>query len=447
MKKLLLATAVCALGLGTAQAAPTVYGKLHATISSKDVFKQKKTSTGTNSKGDTDSVTAVDSFDSRFGVKGEEKLTDNLAAIYGIEWAVNTDGDGTISGGTTDLTQRNRFVGLKFDRVGSVKVGRLDTHFKTSQGKVDVFNDMYTDMKAILVGENRINNVISFESDPKALEGVGLNLMLIQAENNKLSANSQDVEKNFGSALSGSIVYDNKEMGLFASVAGDQNVPNTFSATGVAAESRAFRGTAVLDMGTMANVTGLSLGALIQTAKPVNVISANAAQTAVNTANTTLTTANTTLTNAKTAATNAQAAYTANQTVANYDALTKANAAVTSANTTVTNANTALTTAKNTLSPIAAANNLDKENAFLVSATFAIPDTLWALKAEYGQSTTSFNSGDDIEQSVIGALAEYKFNSKTRAYGYISRLTSDQKVGGIENADRTFGGVGMEYNF
>ena len=45
----------------------------------------------------------------RIGVKGEEKLTDKLSAVYLAEWAISTDG----SGSDTDLSARNRFIGLK----------------------------------------------------------------------------------------------------------------------------------------------------------------------------------------------------------------------------------------------------------------------------------------------------------------------------------------------
>ena len=377
MKKLLLATAVSALTINAVQAAPTVYGKLHVGVGNKETFVTK----GGITNGDTTSSTAVDSFDSRFGVKGEEILTDNLKAIYQIEWALSADGDGTITGGSTDLTQRNRYLGLKYEGIGSVKAGRLDTHLKTAQGKVDIFNDMYTDMKTILTGENRINNVLSFESDPKALEGVGVNVMLIQAENNKLATNSEDSnKKRLGSAVSASVVYDNKDMGVYAALAGDQNVPNTFTATGKNAETQAFRLVGVLDMETIANVPGLTLGALFQTAKPDNLSPA----------------------------------------------------------------------ATKTGGDFFGANDIDSEDSFLISGGYTIGETPYTIKAQYGRSTTSFNTAgiSDIEQQVLGGLVEYKLNSKTRAYGYVSQLTSDKKLSNkAETPDRTFAGVGMEFNF
>ena len=71
------------------QAAPTLYGKLNVSINQVD---------NKNFDGKSD-VTEVNSNSSRIGVKGEEKLTDKLSAVYLAEWAISTDG----SGSDTDL--------------------------------------------------------------------------------------------------------------------------------------------------------------------------------------------------------------------------------------------------------------------------------------------------------------------------------------------------------
>ena len=99
MEKLLLATAGAALGMSAAQAAPTLYGKLNVSIDQVDNYDFKG-----------NDVSEVSSHASRIGVKGEEKLTDKLSAVYQAEWAVSTDG----SGSDTDWSARNRFIGLKW---------------------------------------------------------------------------------------------------------------------------------------------------------------------------------------------------------------------------------------------------------------------------------------------------------------------------------------------
>ena len=71
MKKLLLAATVATLAMNAAQAAPTLYGKLNVTLDQidKNGFKDE-------------SVTKLNSNASRIGVKGEEKLTEKLSAVY-----------------------------------------------------------------------------------------------------------------------------------------------------------------------------------------------------------------------------------------------------------------------------------------------------------------------------------------------------------------------------
>ena len=115
MKKLLLAVAVTTFSLSAVQAAPTLYGKLNVTLDQidKNGFKDE-------------SVSKVNSNASRIGIKGEEKLTDKLSAVYLAEWAISTDG----SGSDTDLSARNRFIGLKSDGIATLKFGKFDSYFK-----------------------------------------------------------------------------------------------------------------------------------------------------------------------------------------------------------------------------------------------------------------------------------------------------------------------------
>jgi predicted porin len=379
MKKLLMATAVSALTINAVQAAPTVYGKLHVSVDNVEKFKA-------TTKADTDNVWEINSNASRFGVKGEEILTDSLKALYLIEWQVNTDGDGT------DLAQRNRYLGLKYDQIGSAKIGRMDSHLKTAQAKIDVFNDMSVlDMGDTLAGENRLNNSLSLESDPKAFNGFSVNLMMQQGENNKLSpTNSEDVSKNIGDALSASLVYENKDAGIYAALAGDKNVVSKFGANAKSAETDAFRVVASLDLETLANIAGLTLNGMLQTAEPTNLSTA-----------------------AKAAAIPAKPAVGTTPAVA----------------------------------AVAAGDfyGFDQETSFLISAGYKIGETPWAVKAQYVQSNTEYTvSGmPDAKLSQIGGMVDYAFNSKTRAYGYVAQKSDDRK----NVDDRMFVGVGMEFNF
>ncbi len=81
---------------------------------------------------------------SRIGVKGSEDLGGGMSAVYGLEWGVDIDNNGTL-GTTTERTDvsvlraRNQFVGLK-GAFGTVLVGRHDAPYKLA-GSADLFAD------------------------------------------------------------------------------------------------------------------------------------------------------------------------------------------------------------------------------------------------------------------------------------------------------------------
>lgn len=259
MKKVLLAAAIASLGLSAAQAAPTLYGKLNLSLDqiNKNGFKDE-------------SVSKVNSNASRIGVKGEEKLTDKLSAVYLIEWQVNADD------GSTDLTQRNRFIGVKADGVGTLKVGKYDSYLKTAAGNnQDIFNDHNElDMTAILNGEDRLGNVIGFESDKKLLGGLAFNIMFQQGEESE-STNNATLGKDgsrdgFGDGISTSLTYENKDIGLAAAVAGNYGIASKYSAYSLSGiYTDAIRVTGSLDL-KPAGLDGLVFGALWQTAQPTD---------------------------------------------------------------------------------------------------------------------------------------------------------------------------------
>ena len=260
MKKLLLAATVATLAMNAAQAAPTLYGKLSVTLDNID-----------NNDFKDESVVKVNSNASRLGVKGEEKLTDNLSAVYLAEWEIWADGDGDA------FKNRNRFVGVKSAGVATLKVGQYDSYFKTAAGNnQDIFNDHNElDMTKVLVGEDRLTNVIGFETDKKLLGGLAFNIMFQQGEESE-GANSkakgyEGSRDGFGDGVSASLTYENKDMGLAAAVAANRAIASKFNAysdlTGIYTD--AVRVTGSLDLGAM-GASGLVLGALWQTAQPTD---------------------------------------------------------------------------------------------------------------------------------------------------------------------------------
>ncbi|MFC3901566.1 Outer membrane protein (porin) [Acinetobacter marinus] len=252
MKKLLLATAVATLSLSTVHAAPTLYGKLNVTLDQVS-----------NADFSDDKVTELNSNASRIGIKGEEALTDTISAVYLAEWGVSTDG----AGSDTDLSARNRFLGVKFANVGTVKAGKFDSYFKTAAGSAqDIFGDhTRLDFTDVLVGEDRLNNVIGFESDPKMLGGVQFNIMAQQGEGDEDDAsNSRD---GFGDSISTSVSYES-DIGLALALAGNFDVQSKWA--GLDSDklyTDAYRLTGSYDFSKI-GADGLVLGGLFQHAEP-----------------------------------------------------------------------------------------------------------------------------------------------------------------------------------
>ncbi|MFN0296823.1 porin [Acinetobacter albensis] len=250
MKKLLLAAAVTTLSLSAAQAAPTLYGKLNVSVDSYDNGK--------------DTVTELNSNASRLGVKGEEKLTEKLSAVYQAEWEVDVDG------GDDVFKKRNIFAGLKWANLGTLKAGIMDTPFKDAgTGYRDVFNDYaHADIKEMMYGEERIENVIGIETDPKLLGGLVFALQTQQGESTSDTTKYVDGKRDsLGDGLSTSLSYANKDIGFEGVIAGNFKSVGDFAAVGISnAPADAIRVGGSFDLGKI-GAPGLSVGAMWQTAE------------------------------------------------------------------------------------------------------------------------------------------------------------------------------------
>ena len=250
MNKLLLAAVVATMGMSAAQAAPTLYGKVNVSVDSYDDGKDDKTEVNSNA--------------SRIGVKGEEKLTDQLAAIYQAEWEIDVDG------GDDVFKKRNIFAGLKWADVGTLKAGIMDTPFKDAAGGYrDVFNDYaHADIKEMMYGEERVENVIHIETDPKLMGGVVFALQAQQGESTSDTVAYTDGARNsIADGLSTSISYANKDLGFEGVIAGNFKSIGDFAAVGISnAPADAIRVGGSFDLGKI-GATGLYLGAMWQTAE------------------------------------------------------------------------------------------------------------------------------------------------------------------------------------
>lgn len=212
MKRSLIALSVAAAVLApAAEAAPKVYGKLNLSVES---FKDDKAPATDTSR--------VVSNASRFGIKGEDELTAELSATYQIEFEVaadSADNTGTGSKSNFDLTARNRYVGLKHATYGQVKIGQFDSYLKLAEGEADLFNDYFGDMKNVVVGQNRLKNVVAYMSP--VVEGFAFNI-----QHQTKDAANKDAPAAIGSkgGHSASLTYTNEDLGLYAALAADRGI-------------------------------------------------------------------------------------------------------------------------------------------------------------------------------------------------------------------------------
>ncbi len=131
MKKIL------AIAIASAFAAPAfaatanvdIYGIMHVAVEDTNVTGQD--------------IAVVDRV-SRFGFKGSEDLGGGLHAIWQIESALGSSSTGGLVGGAGSFATRDTFVGLK-GGFGTVLLGRNNTPYKNSTGKLDLFADTAAD--------------------------------------------------------------------------------------------------------------------------------------------------------------------------------------------------------------------------------------------------------------------------------------------------------------
>jgi predicted porin len=98
---------------------------------------------------------------SRLGLKADQALTDDLKLIAVYEWQVNGLDD---SNKGHRLGSRNTYIGIASNSYGELIFGKNDTRFKKSEGKIDLFNETLADMAQLTPGQDRLENVVSYQS-------------------------------------------------------------------------------------------------------------------------------------------------------------------------------------------------------------------------------------------------------------------------------------------
>jgi len=122
MKKLLLATAVAALSVSAANAAPTVYGKAFLTLDLNTGDTDVTYDDGTTESIDADDRSKLNSNSSRIGLKGSEALTANTDLLYQLEYGIDVDAN---DNGKDQFYSRDTYLGVQNAQYGKMLAGRL----------------------------------------------------------------------------------------------------------------------------------------------------------------------------------------------------------------------------------------------------------------------------------------------------------------------------------
>lgn len=173
MKKLLLASAVAALSLSSAHAAPTVYGKAFLTLDAASenttstnvaemVYETKDVPPVTTTKRPNRQLTSnpsgLNSNGSRVGFRGSEVINSDMDFQYQLEYGVNV-----VDSNKAQFNARDSFVGVAHKQLGAVRVGHLSS---VDVDYANVLTGYVLGGAGILASYdgNRYNNAIVYEA-------------------------------------------------------------------------------------------------------------------------------------------------------------------------------------------------------------------------------------------------------------------------------------------
>ncbi len=251
MKKLLLATAVAALSVSAANAAPTVYGKAFVGMDYVNLDDETRTD------DDMDSV-QVNSYSSRLGFRGSEALSANTDVIYQYEVGINIDGN---EGDDNNIAFKSRdtFLGLNNDNYGELRVGRNTSVVDYINNVVTAGSGFWDNLGSNQLEENenglnmvdsgRRNNSVIWKA-PK-YNNLPLDVALMYRADESFVSDSGDRDNGFAA----SAMYD-AGTGVTFGVAYDKDVNLS---------GDLIRGTATVDLGNYM-AAPVVLGALYQVA-------------------------------------------------------------------------------------------------------------------------------------------------------------------------------------
>ncbi|MBI0426583.1 porin [Psychrobacter sp. NG27] len=242
MKKLLLVTAIAALSVSAANAAPTIYGK--AFLAADYVNAEFDGPAGNMYDEDT---VEINSHASRIGFKGSEAMTANTDVIYRLEYGTSLDGD------NATFTNRDTYLGLANKQFGEFRVGKN----QSSLARIDnvVVNQGYWDNLGQTQNESEVVSALNMADSNRISSSVIWTAPKYDGLPLQLSAmySSDDANNNDNAGFGVAMLFD-QGTGFTAGVAydKDQNINGDI-----------IRGTATVDLGKYM-AAPVTLGALYQ---------------------------------------------------------------------------------------------------------------------------------------------------------------------------------------
>ncbi len=161
------------------------YGKINVSLEDKDA------NTSSAQVPKLMSETKFKNNASRIGLKGSYEISPSIKLSFQIEEEI--DPTDLRADGDKVFKERNTFIAIS-GNFGKLFTGTYDTAFKTSQLKVDLFNDTRADIKYILRGENRMNSFVGYTS-PDFIEGFNVTINSISQTN----SNGESMALNYAS--------------------------------------------------------------------------------------------------------------------------------------------------------------------------------------------------------------------------------------------------------
>ena len=225
MKKLLLATAIAALSVSAANAAPTLYGKAFVTVDYVNAELEAQNFDNTiRVNEDSDSV-QINSNVSRLGFKGSEAITANTDVIYQLEYGISIDDTGEDN---IAFKSRDTYLGLKNKDYGEFRFGRnysvtdyinnvtVNEGYWDNIGASSLKEDTLANALTLTDGD-RVNNSIVWIA-PK-YNGLPLEFALQYGADETFVSDNDDRDSGYGASL----MY-NANTGFTAGIAYDKDM-------------------------------------------------------------------------------------------------------------------------------------------------------------------------------------------------------------------------------